>query len=818
MDSPLYGMAVQYRNAGISTVPFAQEGDGSKHPAWNLLPHDKEGKPTWIPFQEYIVDENNLHYWFAGGDAQYMAAVTGEVSGNLVGLDFDNPSGSSLYAEYIHLLEEMAPNLRTLPTEYTPNGGRHVYFRSPVEPDSTILAQDTFMVNDKPVKKGLIELKGRGSCLNCYPSPGYSPLYSDLTMVPTLTQQEVHTLLTICKSLDRVIPPSVKPRTSDRGREEGPADRFNEAHSINDMINWLVAAGWVVTHERRGVTYLRRPGKDRGVSGTVGWGGLNIFRNFSASTEFVVDKAYSCFGLYAMLKHGGDLGAAARAIKETEAPIPTRKDIQEYYEHQGEAPPEEEQAAPSAEEEDRGSFNWFRPVTTFPELPRIKTEWLVVPQLIEYADLVSKDRCVPPEYVVGAILATLSASIGVTRRVRLAADWLEYPSVWSCLVGDPGSGKTPSARKVLETTRERHGVSRRRYARDMQEFEDEKQDYASKPKNQRGIPPKEPALKNIIVSDITLEAVAHELERNPRGLLLDRDELLGWISSFNQYKGGQGSDRDNWLSMWSCNQISVDRVNGTHIYVEDPFVAILGGTQPARITEAFKDTSDGLQDRILFFFPPKDAQVARTLQYAASAPINHLAPIVNNLYQLVGEDVTNIDGTVKVMPYECHMTREAWDFFAKKYVLYAGPRCSSLSSAFSKAATEAGRIALILHLAQTYAERGVEEGPIELYTVQCAFAIVEYCMRVRLYLDWLAAGKERSKEPLSIRLKKTLDWVMKQPTKSATVRDLMHGKVGGMVAKTEVETVMRELADLGYGTMEKVTNQGRETHVFALPK
>ncbi len=52
--------------------------------------------------------------------------------------------------------------------------------------------------------------------------------------------------------------------------------------------------------------------------------------------------------------------------------------------------------------------------------------------------------------------------------------------------------------------------------------------------------PETPQAERCVVSDTTVEALAPLLLANPRGLLLARDKLAGWIGSFDRYAGGKG--------------------------------------------------------------------------------------------------------------------------------------------------------------------------------------------------------------------------------------------------------------------------------------
>ena len=54
-------------------------------------------------------------------------------------------------------------------------------------------------------------------------------------------------------------------------------------------------------------------------------------------------------------------------------------------------------------------------------------------------------------------------------------------------------------------------------------------------------PPPRP--KRIDVNDVTMECLINLLADNPRGLVMVQDELAGFLSGMNQYKGGKGSDR-----------------------------------------------------------------------------------------------------------------------------------------------------------------------------------------------------------------------------------------------------------------------------------
>jgi hypothetical protein len=89
---------------------------------------------------------------------------------------------------------------------------------------------------------------------------------------------------------------------------------------------------------------------------------------------------------------------------------------------------------------------------------------------------------------------------------------------------------------------------------------------------------------------VVSEALAPILQANPRGLLLARDELAGWIGSFDRYanKGKASADSANWLSMFNAENITVDRKTGfpRTIHVPRAAVCVVGGIQPAILRRA----------------------------------------------------------------------------------------------------------------------------------------------------------------------------------------------------------------------------------------
>jgi hypothetical protein len=147
------------------------------------------------------------------------------------------------------------------------------------------------------------------------PTLGYRLVRGDLTTIPLITPDERSILLGAARSLNRYAPTIIgHTLAGQRSPFAGarPGDAFN-AHA--DPLPYLERAGWRVVRQCGDVRYLCRPGKPRGVSATLGYIAPNVLFVFTTNAEpFDAGRAYTPFGVYAILEHGGDFAAAAKAL------------------------------------------------------------------------------------------------------------------------------------------------------------------------------------------------------------------------------------------------------------------------------------------------------------------------------------------------------------------------------------------------------------------------------------------------------------------------------------------------------------------------
>ena len=189
----------------------------------------------------------------------------------------------------------------------------------------------------------------------------------------------------------------------------------------------------------------------------------------------------------------------------------------------------------------------------------------------------------------GAYLSAIASSIGTNVKLH-NGKFHSFPALWLVLVGNPGSKKTHVLKYPFKALEEEDHLSNTSYRERLKQWEREN-------KNERG---EEPEAKMTILKNFTLEALIQNHRRNPKGLVLKLDELAGWLKDFNKYNKG-GGERDQYLDLFNCPSLKVDRVSSEMQYVSHTCVNIIGGIQPKRIDLIFKSgLEDGFAHRWLY--------------------------------------------------------------------------------------------------------------------------------------------------------------------------------------------------------------------------
>lgn len=320
----LLAVARLYVAAGLSVIPV--HADGSKAPKFAAWTRYGDSPPTEVELVE----------WFGRNQKGGIGIPGGPASGNLSVLDFETADVwdlwlSKLSADHVEYVEKC-------PLVRTPGGGAHLYVRLELPTRGVTLAERPNGTDDRgrPRFKTLIETRAHGEqvlapgCpLECHPDR--KPYRWERLAWVDGGESEVVPLemwvdwLELAASLTQVERKKEEPRPDTRARRGVSAD--DPGSDFNHRGTWeetgLLADGWEWVRgygDDRGT--VRRPGKNEGISGTVGVvssenNGWPLFHCFTSNgSPFDKGGNYDRFGTYARLEHGGNFKAASKALRE----------------------------------------------------------------------------------------------------------------------------------------------------------------------------------------------------------------------------------------------------------------------------------------------------------------------------------------------------------------------------------------------------------------------------------------------------------------------------------------------------------------------
>jgi DNA polymerase-1 len=311
---------------------------------------------------------------------------------------------------------------------------------------------------------------------------------------------------------------------------------------------------------------------------------------------------------------------------------------------------------------------------------------------------------VDPALIALPALSAAAAAIGATRTIRLKRGWCEPCIIWSAVVGESGTLKTPAYRHAVNFLFERDDHLAAEFKIAEEEYRRETAEYRRKVKDdtaadERGDPPTPPVQRRVAGIDMTIESLAEILEDNPRGLLVARDELAAWLGSFSRYRDKGGTDLYHWNSIFNAGPLALDRRTGPrkHVRVPRAVVSIAGGVQPGVLRRVLTPEflESGLIARLVLAMPPKAIKTWSTVE---------VHPDTEKAYHGALEKLLALEfatrGGEKV-PHALRLSPDGQDAWIRFYTEWAHEQFAAegeLASALSKLEGYAARFALLHHV------------------------------------------------------------------------------------------------------------------------
>jgi hypothetical protein len=180
--------------------------------------------------------------------------------------------------------------------------------------------------------------------------------------------------------------------------------------------------------------------------------------------------------------------------------------------------------------------------------------------------------------------------------------------------------------------------------------------------------PKEPVLKRYKTEDATVEKISEILLENPRGILVHRDELSGWLRNLD--KQGREGDRSFYLESWNgTGSFDVDRIGRGSLHVPALCLSILGSIQPGPLsTYVYQATQgekgdDGLLQRFQLLVWPDPSPSWRNVDRWPDVEVKNRAyEVFRRLDNLNPEDFGASDEDEEAIP-AVRFTDEAQEVF-----------------------------------------------------------------------------------------------------------------------------------------------------------
>ena len=276
---------------------------------------------------------------------------------------------------------------------------------------------------------------------------------------------------------------------------------------------------------------------------------------------------------------------------------------------------------------DDESEAWPVPDLTILQTARHDPPPLPVPAIFgdawgQWIEAAAEGKGAPCDYVAGALLAVAGSLIGKSRWAHPYGDWREPPVIWSVLVGNPSSRKSPgldAVRAPLEALSDRlmtaaaPALEAWRKRKEIADLHDAawREKYKQAVKKRESLPTypaeadagDEPLGPVLEINDATVEGLTKFLARQQRGTLVVRDELAGWLGGMNRYHGGS-SDRPFWIEAYCGRRHAVDRVSRDGEEVRRLSVSLVGCIQPEPLSSLLlKPDDDGMVARFCPFWP-----------------------------------------------------------------------------------------------------------------------------------------------------------------------------------------------------------------------
>jgi Protein of unknown function (DUF3987)/Bifunctional DNA primase/polymerase, N-terminal len=464
--------------------------------------------------------------------------------------------------------------------------------------------------------------------------------------------------------------------------------------------------------------------------------------------------------------------------------------------------------------------NWSEPQPLPDDLlpvPALNSQLLPEPLKAWIGDISDRMQC-PPEFPSVAALVAAASIVG--NRVRIcpkrADAWTIVPNLWGAVVGRPGMLKSPALQEAFIPMKARERLAREEYERGIQDFsferdfaEAQKTHLRGRMKKAKDASDKEalrkeyvaaeipiPIERRYIVNDPTVEKLGELLNQNPRGLLLFRDELVGWLKALD--REGREQDRSFYLETWDGKgEYVYDRIGRGTLRISNMTLSILGGIQPGPLMHYLHGAlhggvgDDGLIQRFQLLVYPDGPTTWRNIDRVPDGKATARAHrCFSELDKLAIANPQNLK-TLRFSP-EAQDLFNSWRCRLETSLLSSRFEHDAFRAHMSKYRSLMPSLALLFHLIDVVDGITASEG----ISLEAAQRSIEWCSFFEAHARRVYGLALSSKVSLARRV---LQHVLNGDLlPEFTSRDIYRNQWAGLVKPAEVTEALRVLEDFGW--------------------
>lgn len=449
----------------------------------------------------------------------------------------------------------------------------------------------------------------------------------------------------------------------------------------------------------------------------------------------------------------------------------------------------------------------------------------------------------PIDFAATAAIVALGSIIGRGCGIypKKHDNWLVVPNLYGGGVGLPSVMKTPTIAEGMRHIARLENEGKRDHEKAMEIFtadaevveiqkkaicETIKQvvkktpsaDVSSFKEQLAALQSEEPTRKRYMTQDGTVEKIGELLSENPRGILISRDELIGWFRSLD--KAGHESDRGFYLEGWNGNgRYTYDRIGRGTIDIEALCTSIYGAVTPGPLADYIREATrggngaDGLIQRFqLMVWPDTATEWINIDRYPDTAAKNRAFEIFKTLSGTIPGAVADDDESIPALRFtpDGQQIFDTWRHNLETRLRSDNGLHPAILSHLAKYRSLMPSLALIFHLIEV-ADGTTETGAV---TDRAAIMAAAWCDYLeshagRIYGAAGSVGLEPAKE--------IVKHIQRGEVKGGcTVKDIYRKHWSRLKTAEDVKAGLDVLVENDWLVLELIRTGGRPSEVIRL--